>query len=415
MITIAALLAVWLTAVMLLGLVYRRELRRIFAEPVFRHPVLVLESDDWGAGPLVQAAALRELIDVLGRHRDAAGRAPVLNLALVLAVVDGRAAAEAGNRSALGTPTGAARCERVMLDDPAQAPVLAALNEGRSRGVLSLQLHGLEHYRLASLLASRDAAVADWLQRDPPAATEDLPPPLQSRWVDASRLPSQRLSAAEIDAAVADEVDAYRRIFGALPQGVVPPTFVWTREVETAWAARGLRYVVTPGWRYPCRGRDGLPAGDEGPFVNGDVSSGLTCIVRCGYFEPMRGRGSEHAIAALAKAAAEGRACVLENHRANFIGDAAVRRRSIEELELLLGQVPARFPGLRFMSTAELAAVLAARDPAWLVGRWRERWPFVWQRLRAAGRLWKLLRLTGLAQLGAVLGHWLVPAPAARS
>ena len=39
----------------LLALAYRRALWAAWNEPVLRAPVLILESDDWGYGPPVQA------------------------------------------------------------------------------------------------------------------------------------------------------------------------------------------------------------------------------------------------------------------------------------------------------------------------------------------------------------------------
>ncbi len=56
---VLALLA-WLLVNALLLAVYRRELWRLWREPVLRLPILIIESDDWGAGPLAQAVALRK-------------------------------------------------------------------------------------------------------------------------------------------------------------------------------------------------------------------------------------------------------------------------------------------------------------------------------------------------------------------
>jgi hypothetical protein len=392
MLTIAGtLLVLWLGAVALVLFVHRRDLARLWREPVFRHPVLVLESDDWGAGPLSQAPALGAIADVLSRHRDAAGRAPVLNLALVLAVPDGPAIRADG------------AYHRVGLDAPRFAPVVDALNDGCRRGVFALQLHGLEHYWPAALSTSADAGVAAWLRQDGPAATERLPSHLQTRWVDASRLPSKPLPEEDVRDAAAQEVHAYARIIGQPARVVVPPTFVWTRMTERAWAAEGVRCVVTPGWRYTCRGADGLPGGDEGPIVNGDRIGDLVYLARTDYFEPARGRDAQHALLVLERAFAEGRVCILENHRDNFIGDPDVARSSIGELERLCAEAVTRYPELRFLSTFELGRILRERDGRWLAEPLRARLRCLWVRLRHTGRLWKLLAASGVAALGGVV------------
>lgn len=388
---VGTMLVLWLALLALVLHLHRRDLVRAWREPVFRYPVLVLESDDWGAGPLSQAPALNALADVLARHRDAAGRVPVLNLALVLAVPDGLAMRSGGVYSRIG------------LDDPRFAPVLGALQDGCARGVFALQLHGLEHYWPASLIASRDANVAAWLRQDFPAATEQLPSHLQSRWVDAVRLPSQPLPQDAVREAVVQEVQAYTRTMGQPPTVVVPPTFVWTRGTEAAWAEHGVRCVVTPGWRYTCRNADGLPGGDEGPIVNGDRSGDIVYLARTDYFEPVRGRDAQHALGVLDRAVAEGRVCMLENHRDNFIGDREMGRRSVDELDLLCAEALRRHRELRFLSSLELSRILREQDTMWLIGSWRERLPFVWARLHHTGRLWKLLVASGAAAVGAVV------------
>ncbi len=388
--SVAWLAALWVGGLAAIAIVHRRTLAALWREPVFRSPVLVLESDDWGAGPLVQALALGEIAQVLSRHRDAAGRPAAMSLALVLAVPDGDAIRTVG------------RYARVCLDDARLGPVLAALRHGQRLGVFALQLHGMEHYWPATLMASDDANVQSWLRRPPPAATEALlPAHLQSRWVDARALPSAPHAANAIEAAVAEEVAAFTRIFGAPPDVVVPPTFVWTRDVEQAWARHGLRCVVTPGWRYTVRDATGAAAGDEGPIANGDRCSDIVYTARSDYFEPLLGRDARHALRALALATAQGRPCVLENHRDNFIvDDAQARARHLHELDVLCHEALRLHPGLRFLSTGDLARVLRERNPAWLALAWRERLPAVWARLRSSGRLWTLAKLSGVAAVG---------------
>ena len=152
---------------------------------------MIIESDDWGAGPVeAQAAALNRLVDVLSRHRDQNGRHPVMTLALVLAVPDGRAIRQDG------------QYHRRLLDDPLFEPVRQAIERGRAAGVFALQLHGLEHYWPAGLMASTDPAVRAWLTAETPGTTEKLPSHLQSRWVDASVLPSRPLDQSTVEAAV---------------------------------------------------------------------------------------------------------------------------------------------------------------------------------------------------------------------
>lgn len=376
----------WLFAVVAVVAIHRRELLAIWREPVLRYPVLIIESDDWGAGPVeAQADALNRIAEVLANHRDQTGRRPVIALTMILAVPDGPAISQDG------------RYHRRELDDPEFVDILEAIKSGRAAGVFSVQLHGLEHYWPATLMASNDPDVRMWLTSETWAATELLPSHLQSRWVDASSLPSMPLETAGLKAAVADEVRIYERIFGEKPRVVVPPTFVWTRTVEAAWAEEGVECVMTPGWRYTCRNAQGSPECEEGPIHNGDQEGVLTYLVRNDYFEPRRGRGSNHALLALDSCVAQGSPCLLENHRDNFVVGEHACEQSLAELDSLYQAALIRYGQLRFMSTEELSRVYSEADPAWIDTRFVGRLPAIIARLREARRFWKLATLIGLA------------------
>jgi hypothetical protein len=84
---LAAILLLW-TAVLL---AFARPLVARWREPVLRHPILIIESDDWGAGPLQQAEALTRISAVLQRIRDRSGRPAVMTLGVILEVPDGPA------------------------------------------------------------------------------------------------------------------------------------------------------------------------------------------------------------------------------------------------------------------------------------------------------------------------------------
>ena len=378
-----ALPAVWLCILLL----FAGPARTAWREPVLRHPVLIIESDDWGPGPPEHAEALDRLAACLARYRDGTGRAPVMTLGLILSLPDSEAIAATDLSIYHARP----------LTDPAYAGILAALRRGIQAGVFAPQLHGMAHYWPDALLAvaRRDPAVRAWVLAGPGQESERLPSPLQSRWVDASTLPSSPLPEAAIMPAVDEEVALYRSLFGQVPEVVVPPTFVWTEPVEAAWAARGVRALVTPGRR--CTGRDagGLPGCEATPLHNGQTGMGdITYLVRDRYFEPDRGQRAEAGLAALEEKTAQGRPCLLETHRFNFTG--AGQEAALAELDRLLSQALQRFPDLRFMSAAELARLYRqaeadglADDRASRLGAWRHR-------MAQVPRFTRLARLSGL-------------------
>lgn len=343
--------------------VFRRELRALWREPMLRVPVVIFESDDWGAGPREQAACLRQLRGVLGRHRDAHGRPPVMTLGLTLAAPN--VTEEADGSLAYG---------RTFLDHAEQLPILDEIHRGISEGLFTAQLHGMEHFQPDVLCdaARVDPAVKEWLIRGD-QYSELLPDHLQSRWIDTRRLPSTDHPDAVIEAAVARETGEFARIFGRAPRVAVPPTFVWTRRVEQAWAQQGVRFLVTCGMRFTGRDQGGRLI-DEGTHLrNGDITSGLVCLVRDAYFEPFRGHRAADVLDTLRRYAACARPLLLETHRSNFTALNPRAEEAFVELDDAVAQLLALYPYLRFLSTEELGQAIVSRDPDLIEGSFKRR------------------------------------------
>lgn len=379
---------------------YRAYLRALWREPVLRVPVLVFESDDWGAGPLEQAHCLQKLREVLTEYRDAQGRHPVMTLGITLAAPD---VSEKGD--------GALEYGRRYLDYPKQAPILEAIQGGISEGVFTAQLHGMEHFMPEMLceVARQDTAVRHWLLRGD-RYSEQLPDALQSRWIDAGRLPSKQYPDELVNVAVVAEVAEFARVFGAVPAVVVPPTFVWSQRVEAAWRRHGIRLLVSCGTRFTGRDAQGRLVSDGSRLRNGELSNGLLCLVRDAYFEPAKGHRGADVPVVLARYAACGRPLLLETHRSNFTALNPAAEQAYGELDQAIQMALARFPALRFLSTEELGEVIAARDPELLDLSMRGRL-CAW--VRRAGQPSPFRRYARLTGMGLLL--WLLSLAACRS
>jgi hypothetical protein len=380
----------WLAgACALLAFVYRRAFADAWAEPVMRAPVLILESDDWGYGPLEQTQRLDRIVELLERFCDSRGAHPIMTLGVVLAGPDtDRIRADGCNTY-----------HRVTLADPRLAPVRDAMLRGVARGVFAVQLHGMEHYWPACLMhaASVDEKLRDWLTRSGFPCTEALPSSLQSRWIDVSALPSKPLPIDQVAAAAAEEIAAFTDIFGATPEVVVPATFVWTDAVESMWTRAGVRVVVTPGRRNESRDAEGRIVPGKRTYFNAATGPyGVTYVVRDCYLEPTLGKLHPQTIDALRANTHAGRPTLVEIHRLNFIGDERAMQRAMSEVKQLLEGACAAFPALCFMSTAELAR--HCRDRSALIERkTRTRMHFLIRRLACVSRLRKLAWATGAA------------------
>lgn len=364
-------------------------------EPVLRRPVLIIESDDWGAGPLAQADALTRLSALLQGVRDRNGRPAVMTLGVVLEVPDGvRIAA-----------SGVTEYHALALSDARFDAVRAAMEDGIGAGVFAPQLHGQCHYWPPALLAAarHEAGVRDWLVAAEPAATERLPAPLQSRWVDGSSLPSRALPDASIRQAVAAEAATYQAIFGRLPQVAVATTFVWNDAVEAAWGQAGIDIVITPGQRATCRNAAGEPGCVDATMLSGARSrAGQTYLLRDVYFEPALGHAPQRLVDGLRARIRQGRACLVETHRFNFL---QATEASLATLEAGLSAALGACPKLRFLTPLELGHAIQRRDPAWIEHRLRPRLAAWHARLDEIPHFRRLTRLSGLALPLAWLGR----------
>ena len=389
----------WLLVQVVLLFIYRHALAAYWREPVLRYPVLVFESDDWGAGPLEQAQALDALRQILKGHRDQSDHYPIMTLGLILSTADTEVMRVAKEPDYI----------RITLDHTRFEPVLTALRAGINEGVFAPQLHGLEHYWPPAVIAAAraDAPVATWLKTNGLAYSEDLPPRLQSRWINAASLPSQPLSEAEIHAAVTEEVKIYMQIFGTKPIIAVPTTFIWGDGVERAWAAHGVRCVITPGTRYESRDMQGRPSGNGRVILNGERGQGdVMYLVRNNYFEPKLGHLAEKGLIALSLQTQCGRPTLLETHRFNFLGNPTQSKAALTELNQLLTEARARYSKLRFLSTQDIVDAIARQDTSLIVTAPRAKIHAWLARISQISRFWKLARLTGLVVPLWLLKKW---------
>jgi hypothetical protein len=369
---------------------YARDLRRSWREPVLRYPVVIFESDDWGAGPLDQAKALENLREILVRFKDKMGRAPVATLGIILATADTRRIRDAGGAAYFSA----------SLSSPVYTPLREEIEEGVGQGVFALHLHGMEHYWPQTLMqaAVKDVSVRDWLQSDGIPGTESLPSPLQARWTDASVLPSRALESKALRAAISEEASLFATCLNEQARVAVATTFVWTEEVEAAWSNAGVDIIITPGVRYTCRDGTGKPGGEDKRIVNGELSkSGQMYLVRNAYFEPMLGHTPMRLVNITKEHARLGRPCLVEMHRINFIGTAEKCHASLCVLQAALEQLQETFPEMRFMTSLELADAMRTKTPAIVEAQFIPRIRIWLRRIEQLRGFAKLTKISGLA------------------
>lgn len=389
LIPIAALCALILSGWAILFWHYRAVLISLWREPVLRHPVLIIESDHWGPGPKAHGQQLHRIARILARHHDGQGHPAVMTLGIALALPD----------TERMKPGNYQQYYRKLLSPLSCPAICDVMRRGVASGIFSLQLNGLEYYWPGTLLwaIKTNPKIKDWLLSDEFPGTEALPAHLQSRWTDTRTLPSRPLPEHEIKAEAALEVKIFSRLFGAPPQVVVPPAFLWNSVVEKAWAEAGVRVIVTPGQRYEERDRDSSMMAKGQPIHNSQLNEyGQIYMVRDDYFEPALGHLAEKGLASLANKTRLARPTLLESHRFNFVDDPDVADSALHELDRLLEVVIKHFPDVLFMSTGKLAQGFMAADQDLIEVKLMPRLHAWLLRLRELPAVWRLAWLSGV-------------------
>jgi len=346
-----ALISLWVVGVLVIVTTRRALLRATWREPYVDDPVVILESDDWGPGPPEHAESLRRLLHVLAGHRDGVGRPAVLTANMVLSVPDGPAIVAGGYR-------GYARREL----DVAFPELFAAMREGRAAGTFFPQLHGREHLNPEALVRrarNGDVALRALLEIPNWSDWEGLDSPLQGHFVDGSELPTRPVAADQQRVMAAEGVRVFARAFGESPASAVAPCYLWNDDTEAAWAAAGVRYIQTAGYR--CIGRDA-----DGRYIQspqwlhaGSVNRhGQRYLVRNVMYEPADGRGWEAAWCEVRRRLREAQPAVISTHRYNYTR-AESQAQALRGLDELLNRIGRRYARVRF-----------AASPEW--GRWLE-------------------------------------------
>lgn len=360
-------------------------------EPVLRYPVVILESDDWGAGPLEQAAAIDALRTLLLRFQDMRGAHPVMTLGIILAVADGVRIRESGGLSYYSSD----------LTHPVFSGVREQIIKGAQVGVFALQLHGKEHYWPDSIMrATADNHIRAWLVGEDFPRTEALPSHFQARWTDSSTLPSCPISPEAINAAIIEEVQLFEACFGERPRVAVATTFVWDTNVEQAWAAQGIDTIITPGVRYTSRDGEGKPGGADKTMSNGVRNeSGQVYLVRDVYFEPSLGHEPSRLIDDASRCTRLGRPTLVEIHRFNFLGEPEQLAASLKILEAGLTAVLRALPNVRFMSSQALAEAIRISEPDLVEPNLLPRIQVWLRRIEALPAFSRYAKLTGLVAI----------------
>jgi hypothetical protein len=379
----AGILLFWFVLIVTIIAGKRDLLRSTWNEPYITETAVLIESDDWGPGDRLHAERLDGLSRMLGKHTDTYGRPAVMTADMILAVADAPAIQDDGMTGYL----------RKCLDQ-GFTDILDAIHRSFRNGTLVPQLHGIEHYYgngIVRLARSGDIRVSQIFNTQEWTDWEGLDSPLQGHYVDGTRLPTSALSRSERDELIAEACKTFMRIFSLQSKSTVAPCYLWDDEIEQLWASHGIRYIQTAGYRCPGRDAAGNYLQDMQLIRTGQRNGhGQYYLVRNSMYEPADGRGEESCITEAHMATRQGLPVTISTHRYNYTRSEEEYRSAIDGLDTLLTKLESGSRVIRYLSSPELGAWIAAEpdplsDPA-------------------SGKIWPgLTRLTGARKISCFL------------
>ena len=363
------IVGLWLLGVMAVFCWKNKLFRQTWREPYFADTLVLIESDDWGPGGVVDAERLAQLLACLESHHDTVQRTAVITADVVLSVPD--------VEKIIADPD--FTYQRKTLDEAAP-DIYKVMLAGIKSGAFVPQLHGLEHLNgqaFARLCQQNDPRIADAIADPHGWNWESLDSPLQGHYVDGSQLPTQAISLAQAQAIIALATQTFQRLFGYPSVSIVAPCYLWNSAIESVWQQHAIQMIQTAGYR--CDGIDehGKHHQDKLLIRLGDTNdAGQVYLIRNVMYEPVDGNNnSETAYQEALLAQSQALPICISTHRYNYTRSEEDFWQSLAGLDRLLSTIGQTFSDIRFVSSPELGVQILTPSVAMINYFNGELWP----------------------------------------
>ena len=332
----------------------------------FEEPYLVIQSDDWGRHGLRGADAVEQLTahipdfgsdpydlyageterdlhrlrDTLQKHRDSAGRHPVVVANFLTSQTDCEATLQN---------------EHSLVTRPLNThPLLPIYRNMCETGAFYPALHGLTHFnrtayeRLLSADSDQGRILRMLLKQNCPYILR-LTPDIGFEFQATARSDGTFEGPAQQRAAVNNAIENFTDAFGRMPESVCAPGYRANDDTFRAWREAGLR-VAQRG-----AGSDALPTVMR--------QNGLLQLQRTIEFEPaLRASSLENLVTRIREGFAGGCPAIICTHAINFhSGHRNELEKTLSILSDLLNRLIVEFPALRYIHDGDLLEMTAPR------------------------------------------------------
>jgi hypothetical protein len=347
-----------------------------------RHPIVLLESDDWGVVRTSSAQAhdrlkaagyamdrslygldaletdedMRMLLEVLDGVRDYRGRPACMTANVVLANPDFPRIRQGGFAQYVLEPV-----DVTFARDGERRGVLELWRQGLARRLFVPQLHAREHVRWWQWLAALRAGSSEALETFdlgmcgvPIAASKENQGFYSPPYLDDESLAEQ---GVELEPMVRQGAEMFCRLLGYRSVTAVAPNYHWTDHVERIWRQAGVRAVQGAVFQFV-----GDPKIRRVHYLGQRSGTGLTYLVRNCTFEPAASGVDwlTRCLRQMTIAVRMGIPAIISTHRINYMGSIRPDNRAhgLRMLGRLLREARRRWPNLAFLSSPELAGLI---------------------------------------------------------
>ena len=343
------------------------------------HPVLVIESDDWGAERVPGPDVIREmqgtgfypknltavcdgierpndvdrLCDVLNSHKDSGRNPAVITANFVMANPDFLAIRES-NYSVFKAKI----IDEGWNHEQDSAALWQSYRNGFRSGLIVPQLHGMLHFcpdEWLRKLRQGDAVSLKAFSLQMIGEREDIAS-VGREGMGAI----YHVEAEAINRLVEEGLGAFKRVFGMDSITTIAPCYAW-RSPETEEALllqrirvmQGREYQILPGWKMKAH-----YLGERGP-------GGTLYLVRNCLLEPVDAMTTvEQCIAQIEESFRSGLPAIICSHRMNYSSRVSTkfRDKGLSTLDGVLKQITKEFPDVEFLSSDKLALRILEED-----------------------------------------------------
>jgi len=155
---------------------------------------------------------------------------------------------------------------------------------------------------------------------------------------------------------IKEGVELFELLFGYRPIAFVPANGIFNPDLETSLSDSGIKFLQTGYWEpiYYTNGK----VGHHMNVFGQKSKNGLRYYIRNGAFEPTDDhyKGIGMTISQIEAAFRWHKPAIIVTHRVNYVGgiEKSNRIQGLKELKLLLDTIVKKWPGVEFMSSAEM-------------------------------------------------------------